>query len=98
MRDPATNAAQPNKTAILNLGRKWCRPEALGCLKVGMLPADRFPAAGQYGGAQSAALVGRSPKPDLDPKRSHRLRLDRYDDQDFDDLRGAMVRDKLWLL
>ena len=89
----------PNATAIVSLRKRaWCQPERLGCLKIGMLPADRFPAAGQYEGARRTALVGRSPRPDLDPRRSHRLRLDRYDEKDFDDLRAAMRRDGLWNL
>ena len=63
-----------------------------------MLPFDKFPGAGAYPGAAASALVGRTARPDLDPKRSHRLRLDRYDEQDFDDLRAAMIKEGLWLL
>ena len=62
-----------------------------------MLPHDKFPPAGQYVGSKGTALVGRSARPDLDPKRSHRLRLDRYDEVDFDNLRGAMATEGLWL-
>lgn len=80
--------------------RSWCTPSSLGCLKIGMLPANAFPAPGVYRASadDAAALVGRSAKPDLDPKRSHRLRLDRYDEIDFDDLKGQMVKDGLWLI
>ena len=40
----------------------------------------------------------RAARPDLDPKRSHRLRLDRYDEIDFDNLKAQMVKEGLWVL
>ena len=63
-----------------------------------MLPTGLFPPPGEYSAHRAYALVGRSLRPDLDPKRSHRLRLDRYDEVDFENLREAMVKDGLWLL
>ena len=98
---PTANALSPNRTALISLRRRpWCAQKGAGCLQVGMLPHDLFPHPGAYHPSAKgrAPLVGRSPKPDLDPKRSHRLRLDRYDQKDFDDLRAAMVSDRLWLL
>ena len=98
-RNAYANAAQPNTTAIVALRRRsWCEPAQLGCLQIGMLPMDRFPGPGQFPELRATALVGRSPRPDLDPKRSHRLRLDRYDEIDFDNLKAQMVTDGLWLL
>ena len=98
-RDPTANAANPNSTAVVALRkRSWCEPHALGCLRIGMLPMDRFPGPGDFSAMRATALVGRSPRPDLDPKRSHRLRLDRYDDIDFEDLKTRMVADGLWML
>lgn len=67
-------------------------------LRIGLLPASLFPSASAYRRANSTALVGRVLRPNLDPLRSHRLRLDRYDDVDFDQLREAMVSAGLWLL
>ena len=100
-RNPSGNAADPNRTAIVSLNKRvWCQVSSGGCLRIGMLPSDQFPSAGMYHGKTHSpkARVGRMARPDLDPKRSHRLRLDRYDEKDFDDLRKAMVNAGLWML
>ena len=98
-RDPFANANDPNRTAVVSLRKhSWCQPASLGCLTIGMLPSDLFPAPGQYAAVRDRALVGRTPRPDIDPRRSHRLRLDRYDERDFSDLRGAMEKDGLWVV
>lgn len=47
---------------------------------------------------RASALVGRIVRPDKDPRRSHRLRLDRYDERDFDEMRSAMIAAGLWVL
>ena len=96
----AANVANPNQTATFALRKqKWCTPAQLGCLKIGLLPADKFPSPGQYPASKAAKpFVARANRPDLDPKRSHRLRLDRYDEIDFDNLREQMVKEGLWLL
>ena len=88
----------PNSTNVILLqGRGFCRRGDEGCLRIGMLPIDRFPAGGSYVSNKATAIVGRTPRPDLDPARSHRLRLDRYDEKDFSDVRAAMEKDGLWV-
>lgn len=67
-------------------------------IEMGLLPADRFPRADLYVRSKETALVGRTARPEMDPTRTHRLRLDRYDERDFDELREAMSKDGLWLL
>ena len=47
---------------------------------------------------RGVALFGRSHRPDKNPVGSHRLRLDRYDEFDFDLLKEARVADGLWRL
>ena len=88
-----------NSTSVIHLqGRGFCKTsEDLGCLRIGMLPLDRFPAGGGYAANKANAIVGRTPRPDLDPARSHRLRLDRYDEKDFSDVKAAMEKDGLWV-
>ena len=96
-RNPHANAANPNRTQIVSLNKRaWCQTTTAssgGCLKIGMLPFDQFPPAGSYLGALHSpnARVGRVSRPDLDPKRSLRLRLDRYDEKDFDE-----AADMIW--
>ena len=99
------NVAHPNGIAVIRLRHpKWCASDgtvegtARPCMRLGQLPADLFPLAGDFPPHRMHAIIGRSARPDLDPKRSHRLRLDRYDDIDFDNLRKQMVSDGLWLL
>ena len=92
----ALNAEQPNATAVIRLKGKLCTGG--DCLRLGQLPANLFPAPGAYPTFQSEAMVGRTNRPDKDPKRSHRLRLDRYDETDFDNLKEAMTAEGLWLL
>ena len=75
---------------------RWCKEEP--CMRIGMLPHDKFPPPGGFPDARTTAFVGRAARPDLDPKRSHRLRLDRYDERDFDNLVAAMKAQGLWLL
>ena len=74
-----------------------------GCegLRLGLLPEHLYAAGPMYGpsGVRSSSglppsLVARSPK----PVQRDRLRLDRYDKQDFDELVAAMKADGLWLL
>lgn len=96
---PRENALKPNGTAVVELThgpKRWC--DSKPCLRIGMLPHDRYPPPGQFPDARQTAFVGRAVRPDVDPKRSHRLRLDRYDNQDFDDLVAAMKAQSLWLL
>ena len=47
---------------------------------------------------KQVALVGRSNRPYANNQPTHRLRLDRYDDVDFEQLREKMVADGLWVL
>merc|ERR1719291_1157192 len=73
-------------------------------LRFGLLPETLFPPAvpGAYVAARETALIGRSQRPSAGhPSKTtpgDRLRLDRYDMQDFDMLRSAMVADGLWKL
>ena len=94
------NALRPNSTAVVEVLRsrahRWCKEEP--CMRIGMLPHDKFPPPGGFPDARTTAFVGRAARPDLDPKRSHRLRLDRYDERDFDNLVAAMKAQGLWLL
>jgi hypothetical protein len=92
----AAVAASPNATAVVTLKGRWCGDDA--CLRLGMLPKDLFPPPGEYPAVRGVALLGRSHRPDKNPVGSHRLRLDRYDEFDFDLLKEAMVADGLWRL
>ena len=86
---------------IVEVQRKGlCAPagEQRACVRVAQLPFDLFPPPGLYHAYAKTALVGRTPRPDKDPARSHRLRLDRYDEQDFSELKQAMMEDNLWVL
>jgi len=62
--------------------------------KIGMLPTALFPPPNTR---MPASLIARSEK-HPDGEARHRLRLDRYDEVDFDHLRAAMVKDGLWFL
>lgn len=97
---PALNVARANMTtSVVELrNKRFCRGGDGTCLRIGHLPFDRFPPPGLYRAYRSSALVGRTPKPDNDPARSHRLRLDRYDEIDFSNLKQAMVEDGLWVM
>lgn len=69
-----------------------------GCerLKLGLLPGSFFHAGPLYGPSgqpRPTSLIARSPK----PSQRDRLRLDRYDSQDFEELKAAMVSDRLWI-
>ena len=86
----AANAARPNVTSLVSLALPRGGPR----LSIAQLPSALFPPAGEYAAHAASALVGRSAR----PHRSHRLRLDRYDDEDFDGLRKAMKDDGLWRL
>lgn len=90
-------ADRPNATAILRLGATWCGDDG-ACLRLGLLPANLFPPPNGYPAVRDVALTGRTIRPNKDPTRSHRLRLDRYDEVDFDTLRVAMLADGLWRL
>ena len=88
------NALEPQKTAFVAL-------RGAGGLRLAMLPSNLFPNAGSFTGdraTRAEALVGRVVRPDQDPARSHRLRLDRYDEVDFEQMRAAMVSAGLWVL
>ena len=92
-------AEQPSSTAVAAFrSPEWCQGLQDGCLRLALLPMDLFPppvpGAFAAAAANSTALVGRSPRPD----RGHRLRLDRYDEVDFDTQREAMVADGLWFV
>ena len=66
-----------------------------GGLRLGVLPASFFDSPNLYGRNEpTGALFGRSAK----PEQRDRLRLDRYDEQDFVELVTAMKADGLWLL
>ena len=91
-------ADHPNATAVLTLkGAAWCGDDGT-CLRLGLLPAHLFPPPSGYPAVRDVALVGRTVRPNKEPARSHRLRLDRYDEVDFDQLREAMLADGLWRL
>lgn len=98
----AANVQHANRsTAIVEVQRKGLCPRAGepgACVRVAQLPFDLFPPPGLYHTYAKTALVGRTPRPDRDPARSHRLRLDRYDAQDFSELKQAMMEDSLWVL
>ena len=94
----ALNAAQPNATAVIRFQGKQLCFGGDDCLRLGQLPANLFPSPGAYSTFKAEAIVGRTNRPDHDPKRSHRLRLDRYDEIDFDNLKEAMTAEGLWLL
>ena len=70
-------------------------------LRLGMLPRDLFPPAFLYepssGAERKAALVGRVVRPNPDPARSHRLRLDRYDETDFEDMVSTLKSIGAWI-
>lgn len=97
----ATNVQHANgSTAVVEVQRKGLCPragEGGACVRVAQLPFDLFPPPGLYRAYAKTALVGRTPRPDKDPARSHRLRLDRYDEQDFSELKQAMMEDNLWV-
>ena len=67
-------------------------------LRLALLPMDRFPNAKHFPMYRTTAIVGRVVRPEKDPTRVHRLRLDRYDDVDFDEMREAMQSMGLWQL
>ena len=96
---PELNVARANtSTSVVSLrNQRFCRGGG-GCLRIGHLPFGLFPPPGLYRAYAKTALVGRTPRPDKDPARSHRLRLDRYDDIDFTNLQQAMMEDGLWKL
>jgi len=71
-------------------------------LRIGYLPSDKFPLAKPPGTAPpagyEAAFLKRLWRQPKDGSRTHRLRLDRYDETDFDDMRDNMKAEGLWLL
>lgn len=90
---PTMTVEQPNVTAVVSLKTKrWCVEQ--DCLRLGMLPLDRFPPPGAYPMNRDAAIFGRSVRPG---GARHRLRLDRYDEMDFEGLKTAMTAEGLWL-
>uniref|UniRef100_A0A7S0L4Y5 Nucleotide-diphospho-sugar transferase domain-containing protein n=1 Tax=Coccolithus braarudii TaxID=221442 RepID=A0A7S0L4Y5_9EUKA len=93
-RTPADVAASPSQLAIVTLGKSSvCGATASLCLSVGLLPADVFPGADYKASAHPLALVGRVNRPEA----RHRLRLDRYDELDFDSLVREMRKQDMWL-
>jgi hypothetical protein len=75
--------------------------QCLSGLKLGLLPASFFTPVPLYGPSGVAgpqrllgSIFGRSSK----PAQRDRLRLDRYDAQDFDEIVQAMKADGLWFL
>lgn len=90
---PADVAANTSATAVVTLSG--------GCdrVRLGMLPMSFYrqtPFYGPSGGARAddGAVMARASK----PAQRDRLRLDRYDEQDFSELVGAMKADGLWFL
>ncbi len=73
-----------------------CRGGGAAGLRLGVLPPSFFDSPNLYGRNEPVAgtLFGRSAK----PEQRDRLRLDRYDAQDFVELHAAMKADGLWLL
>lgn len=73
---------------------------ALSCeggVRFALLPEAFYPVAPLYGpsgGPRPPSLLARSSK----PAQRDRLRLDRYDEQDFVELEKAMRADRLWFL
>jgi len=93
-------ASEPEANAMVSLRNpSWCEDKAMApgsCLRIGLLPITLFPpqAAGLFQANNATALVGRAARPD----RGNRLRLDRYDEIDFDAQRTKMEEEGLWLL
>ena len=90
--DTATSAGRPNETAIVKLSK--------GCdnVRIGVLPASFFSQSAFYGPSglprPPGVMLTRSAK----PTQRDRLRLDRYDEQDFTELVAAMRADGIWFL
>jgi len=88
-----------NLTTPVVLKLKGGCVEGRGELRMGLLPESFFAQWVLYGPSQgsaaaAAALISRSPK----PSQRDRLRLDRYDAQDFTELVAAMKESGLWFL
>ena len=89
------------KTAVVVATLPHCLEGGGGGLRLGLLPESFFNAyllfsetnPSQPAGALQAAIA-RSPK----PVQRDRLKLDRYDEQDFVEMTTAMKRDGLWFL
>ena len=69
-----------------------------GCLRVGLLPYDRFPRHGEWAALRETAMVWHGPRTrGTQPFRGHRLRLDRYDEEDFARMAAVLKADPgLW--
>ena len=87
---------------LVNLTRPATVRLAGGCstsggLELGLLPPSFYAQNVLYGPIEPAganALISRAPK----PSQRDRLRLDRYDQQDFEELVASMKANKLWML
>ena len=94
--DPAVAPADvANTTTTVAVTLTNCR-EVEGA-RLGMLPAELYAQEnGFYGpsGVRHATMIARAAK----PTQRDRLRLDRYDEQDFTELVAAMKADGLWVL
>jgi len=89
---PQQAQERPNETAIVKLSK--------GCdnVRIGVLPASFFSQSAFYGPSglprPPGVMLTRSAK----PTQRDRLRLDRYDEQDFTELVAAMRADGIWFL
>ena len=89
---PQQAQERPNETAIVKLSK--------GCdnVRIGVLPASFFSQSAFYGPSglprPPGVMLTRSAK----PTQRDRLRLDRYDEQDFTELVAAMRADRIWFL
>ena len=89
--DAQASTDDPNQNTVISFRK-------LPGLRLAMLRDDLFPAPGSWPTTKQVALVGRSNRPYANNQPTHRLRLDRYDDVDFEQLREKMVADGLWVL
>lgn len=90
---PEANANLMNQSAYLTFKK-------FPGLRMGMLPAQLFPnppPSETPPQTKAVALVGRAPR-SYNNRPSHRIRLDRYDDDDFQEQRMGMSTEGLWLL
>ena len=99
----AENHERANRTTLLQISRRFkgCDAQEPVCLTVGMLPFNQFPRHGQWEMLRREALVYKGPSTKVSGQttfRGHRLRLDRYDEVDFENMVASLKSEGLWLL
>ncbi|KAL1504249.1 hypothetical protein AB1Y20_010658 [Prymnesium parvum] len=97
------NTERSNATTVIELSRhfKGCAADVKVCVRIGLLPYDKFPRHGVWRKLRSTALVYTGPSTKASRKRKfrgHRLRLDRYDEVDFDNMVASLKSEGLWML